>query len=463
MARISAQFSAPGVTNDIIAVIYKSTAPSTEIDRLVNAGNAIAPWNFIFTGLDNGTYIVRVHDSPDGTTLGNLRHDFWVDAATNEVVRERVFLTVGGTGDSDPADGDTTVDLLLPGREVTGVFKEGFRYLKPSECDFTDQSNIQLLVDSEGNQLQFTSGEVYCIELAALVTISEPSSGGGGMDAVKVQNGNEAILAITATAADLNKTHLISSTNTSQRTDLPAAGSVSEGAGFKFMHDGGNLVNVHIRRNGMDLIRFRGADVTDIYLGRNEWVKIVKAGTKWYVVDYHGQWDKVGQRSYVDVVGPNMLVLDGTKYDGAVYKRLYNYGVNSLAPSQKVIESVWQLTSDTFNGQSKFTKRSLYVVDTIQEEIRVPNDLGKSYRALLNIGGSDSTRVDNVAGGYQPWQVGPHDHGLPIDKVSGAGNRQSLTETPGNDEILDENNRTGLNPGTENRVENVGQIPVVLI
>ncbi|UXO94059.1 receptor-binding domain of short tail fiber protein [Pseudanabaena phage Pan5] len=461
MGFISSSFTAPGVTNDIIAVIYKTTAPSTEVARLVNAGNALNPWNFVFTDLPDGTYIVRIHDSPDGTTLGNIRHDYWINAVTNQVERERIWITVGGPNANDPADGDTSVDLGLPGRVVTGVFKEGWRYFKPTECDYTDQSNIELLLDVNGNQFVFSQEEVYVIELAALVATATPTTG-GGMDSIVIQNGNELTINITNGVNDLNKTHLISSTNNSQQTILPAVASVSDDNGYKFVHDGGSLVNVDIETTGSDLIRFRGADVDHIYLGKGEWVKLLAKSGKWYVVDYHGQWDYVGRRINVDAVGNNMLTLNGTKYDGAVYKRLYEFAL-SLPPSQKVTEGVWLTTQDTFNGVSKFTKRSLYMVDTVNQELRVPDDLGKSYRNLLNIGGSDSTRVDNVAGGYQPWQVGPHDHSLPIDGVPPAGNRQSLTSTPNNDERLDEDNRTGLNIATENRVENVGQIPVVLI
>ena len=102
----------------------------------------VTNYNFIIPGLDPENYYVRYYDAPTDSSLGTLQSELIVNALTGEFLYERRFYTVDGPGDYDPSDSDTGItDPYLIGKNVTGVFKEGKRYLDPeSEFTFRDLS-----------------------------------------------------------------------------------------------------------------------------------------------------------------------------------------------------------------------------------------------------------------------------------------------------------------------------------
>jgi hypothetical protein len=140
-------------------------------------------------------------------------------------------------------------------------------------------------------------------------------------------------------------------------------------------------------------------------------------------------------------------------YDGNEYKRLYEY-ITSLPAGQ-------QLTLTAWAGSA--IKQKFYGVNTVSKMFRVPDMRGMTVRYLKNIGSTDADRPDNLPGGFQGWTVGPHQHDLPAD-AAGSSDLQSVVVTSNADEGFNGGHLTALNnPGGENRVDNVGLIPVILI
>lgn len=456
---------AGGVINYLIVVIYKTTALGAEVDRVVyHAGVSPNPFNYAFTDLVNGTYVVKVHESVDGTTLGTLRHDYWIDASTGQITQERVFFTVNSGIGTAPAAGATIFsDPSLDGKTISGVFRTGYGYLTPStEWQPHAGGGFELL-----GGLNFSDSEVWCFEISYTVIETAPSPNDAFADIEVFATDT------TLTSADYNKTILGNSANPSQTFTLPTIAGVPDGKGFVFIHDGGSAKNLTLSGG---TYRFRGADVTAVHLGKGEKVKVIKktisGSPKWYVVDCVGQWDRIGERKGVELLGDNMLICDGTEYDGLVYKRFFDYIKNTVPLGQKVSYAVFDTTT-VINGETVYAKRGFYAVDLVNNKFKVPDLRNTSVRFLKNIGGADATRVDNVPGGYQHHDVGAHKHtGLTAENTSHASassiqavpNVKLLVNTSAGSVTSVSQAETGVyNTGGETVTRNVGLIPVVLI
>lgn len=444
MGRISNTFQATGVTAGVIIVIYKTTAPASEVARLYRAGPQTTPWNFVFADIVDGVYIVRIHETTDGTTLGLMRHDYWQDAITNQILAADGWFDVAGGGPTDPADGATSqIDASRAGKIVRNLFQEGFRFLKPGvECDLSDPTEIKLL----GGRT-FAAGSRWYYELAESVTSASPVAA-GDYATIEEFSGNK-VLANT----DAGKTWMFTASGTTQVTTLPLLSTVSDGDGFVIVHDGGPVINVELAVSGGDVIRFRGNDKNKLYLGKGELVKVIKKGIKWRVVNSIGQWDQVGSRIGVDKQPDNALIADGSLIDGNIYKRLYEF-VTSLPAGQQISLTTWAGSP---------TKQRFFAVNTSSKIMRLPDMRGMTIRGLKNIGSTDTERPDNIPGGFQAWSVGPHQHDLPADQA-GISDLMTVWNNPNSDEGFDGGHLTAVNnPGGENRVDNVGLLPIVLI
>jgi hypothetical protein len=456
--KVSYSISAcPGITNKLISILYSTLAPTAEIARIVDSSSHASPVNQEFDNLNTGTYLVRIFQSTDGTTLGTLQHDFWIDTSSAQSALELVFFQVDGGGANDPVGGASSyINTYLNGKTVVSVFQEGFRFLRVGiEYSLHTGGGIDLI----GNV--FGSGSVWSVAVTYPVQTASPTIDDTFGDVVAV-TGN-----LTITSAHYNKSLFCNSSSNTQLLSAPVLSGVPDGKGFLVVHDGGNQINVKFKANGSEAIRFRGADVNYILLAKGEWIKIIKKGTKWYVIEKDGQWDRIGERIGRDLVVSNSLALDGSQYDGTVYLRLADY-VNSL-PNTQVVDYTTFDTTATINGESVFTKRGFFA--TSGSMIKVPDMRNLSVRFVKNIGGTDTTRIDNLAGGYQGWQIGEHFHTanetdasvLFVKRKSGGpGGGFGLNNAGGGFELA-ERNSGKVNVGLENNVRNIAQIPLLLI
>lgn len=461
MAEVSFTISAvPGLTNDLIAVIYKTTDPGAEIDRVLLDDDHSSPVNVQFSDLDPGVYIVKIHESPDGTTLANLRHDFWVDANTNTILFERRFYRVNGGGDNDPTSGTTAItDPYFDGKTISGVFQEGYRYLKPEEEWEQDTGGVlQFLNDiNSGSQITNNPDQIWMVEIQFPTTPPAGSNNAPFTDIV-LESGN-----VTLDSSYDNKTILGTSAGNKQTLTSRAISSIPEGRGFLIIHDSSSAVNLIFKAQSGEVIRFRQADVNQVVLGKGEWIKAIRKGSKLYVIEYQGQWDRVGDIEPARQASANRLLCDGTtEYDLNVYVRLNDY-INSL-PVAQVVSYATFATTATINGEAGVeTKIGFFAKDTVTNKVKLPKLFNQAIMFLKNDGGADSKRVDNIPGGYRHHEVGPHDHDQPAD-ANGSSNTQSLVDTANSDEGFNTPHKTAIhNPGGETVPRNIGFLPYLLI
>lgn len=446
-----------GVIPFMVIVVYKSTAPTAEVDRIVyENGVNPNPFQFVFTDLVNGTYYVVVHESVDGISLGNIRHDYWIDAATNTILFERYFFRVGEEG--APSAGESVfTDLSLNGVTITGVFKEGFRYLR-------DNVEWQPYSGGPGWELlagqSFSIDEVWSYEVSRTIATSAPSPNDAFAEVVAVSGD------ITLDSSHLNKTILVNSALNKVTVTLQNAASVPDGKGYIIRHDRGNAINVVIKAFNTNIIRFRGTDKNSVVEGIGEVVKLIKytddGQPKWCVQDEHGHWERVGEYvGWHSQVRDNHIPLLGGEYDPVTYVRLAEF-VDSLEPTLVKTYAEFNSTT-TINGEVVYHKRGFFAKDAGTGKIRVPDLAGKYMRYLKNVGGADASRIDNIPGGYQHWAVGEHDHNLPRDG-GGLEDLQSVVNSANSDEAISGLSKTGKhNTGGENIVKNIGLIPLLCI
>jgi hypothetical protein len=455
MAEISFQISAaPGILNDLIAVIYKTTDSAAEIDRILDDSDHSSPQSFQFSDLDPGVYIVKIHESPDGSTLGNLRHDWWEDASTNQILFERRFYTVDGGGTYDPTVGvDKIIDPYFSGKNVTGVFQEGYRYLKPTtEWQQNSGGEIEWLAGITNSYGQVWSVEITYTQPAAQVIAQNPFSDIVVVTANTTLDNTYYNKAIYARAAG----NIITITS-------PSIGTIPEGKGFLIYHDGGNAINTIFQLPASQIVRFRGRDQNNVILGKGEFIKVIKkviSGTDYlFVTDHDGQWSRVGEiiegRQAID----NGVYLDGTEYDLNVYKRLEEY-VDGLPPDQIVDYTTYD-TPATIQGEVVYPNNGFFAVDTVSNKCKVPKLLHQSIRFLKNVGGVDADRVANKPGGYQHHNVGQFTYSGKILQKSGTSN-QVVVLANINDVDLGSSDVI-INQNLETRDRNVGFIPIMLI
>ncbi len=441
MAAVKGTIGANGGTDGIIIVIYKSTAPSVEVDRIFKPFPHSAPYNFQFSDVVPGNYLVNIHWTTDGTTLGALVADYWYPAVSS-TGGVGVVQFLGGT---DVADGATEWNNAdLAGKELLLLYEEGTRPLRNGyEWEPIATGGVRLLAGRT-----FSDEGVWTVMYAETVISSVPVAGGAEFTEISELPGNT-----TLSSAEVNKWVIATGIASSQTLGLPPAGSISSG-GYMISHDGRGPINVRITATGTNTIRFRGQNLQYIDLGIGEKVTLIKSSNGWRVRDYAGQWDRLGDIHAVRDIVINQLPADGqTLYDGNQYRRIYEWLLN--LPSNRVVNTVaaWNTTA-VFNGQTKFINRGLFFLDIVAKTFRTPDMRGK-YLWFLDVG---------IPGQFDPWQIGDHTHPLPIQDF-GTQDRQSIVVNANADEGLSETNRTGLPgpAGASNHVERIGLIPVVLI
>lgn len=453
---------APGVLNDFISVIFNSLNTAAEIARIVTPQPHAAPVNLQFNNLDPGIYLVEVHDTPGGGVLGNMRHDFWVDARTNAILFERRFYVVDAGGANDPVAGTTAItDSYFNGKTISGVFQEGYRYIKPTVEWAQAGATLNFLNDlNSGSQITNNNGQVWTVEI--MYTIIQ--TGGSTKDEF-----TDIIDIITNTAlgsTEYGKVLMVAGATSKVFLLAPFLGTIPDGTGFMVVHNGGSVINVQFALQSGEVIRFRGADVNYIYLAKGEFIKMIKKGTKLYVVDYRGQWDRIGEMVNGDIQIDNSLVFNGAQYDGNVYPRIYEWIRDVLPLSQKVSPTDWVNVNQVIRGETVYTKRMLYAIDTSVQSFIVPDRRNLMIRAVKNIGGADITRVDNVPGGYQHDEIrttifyvtiGP---GQRANSASGSGKvAVGGDASEGADIVLPATIGTGL----ETHPQNIASLPLLLI
>lgn len=455
MGQIKLTIGQVNITNHLIIVARKTTTPLVEEAREAFPPPHPATQNVVVPAvgdIDPVVYYIDAYESSDGVALDLLLSQFVYDLKNSIVIAERRFYVVGGPGANDPAaDQQILTDAYLDGKTISGVFKEGFRYLRPDtetivEWEPVTGGGIELQGD-----LYFSGGEVYVVEISYLADQTQVSSGGmySGVDLI-----------------DTNTT--LSSSNRNKRLRCHAAASntlvvtlesvalVPDGTFYHFTSNAGMQNQTRILPAGSETVLYNGENYPELSFGKGEFIRIVKVGSIWEAEMAHDNILRIGERfagTWKD--HPSTKPEDGALYDGDEWPRIWWWISNKLPSTHKI-------TDDTvINGgyTHPSDKPGLFVVHSTLKKFRLPKTQNMSERGLLNFTSynGDSARAYDYPGGFQDEMVAPHTHPLPRES-GGFQDIMSLVNTGGSDEGISSASLTGDNTGTENRVKNFGVI-----
>lgn len=470
MAHIKQTISAaPGILTPIIVVLYKTSAPTSEYARLTIPLPHTAPYIYEFSSVDPDIYNVKHYSTPDGTTLGTVLKDFFCDSTLNVITEDSKFYTVDGPDPEDPVSGtDTITDApFIDGNTVVELFQEGFRQLEPGVEWRQDPGGVIKLLGGILNN----GGQKWFVR----IKISSATTTAGYNDTfsiIDVVTGD-----VTLGSGHYNHTILVTSSPNKQTTTLPLIGTVPDGKGFVVVHDRGNAINVIVKAQSGEVIRFRGQDKNQVVLGIGEIIKIIKKGSKYYVLDFNGQWERVGEFiGWYSNLKDNFVPLSGGEFDPSIYVRLGEL-VDSLDPSLVVDYTAFDSTA-VFNGETVYHKRGFFAKDAGTGKIKVPDLSAKGIRFLKNYGGSDADRADNIPGGYQHDRMRDHNHkDLQGEDTSHGSSSSALTGTvrllvnsTGGNVVTIANSKTGGVQiggvdafGADTHGKNIGMLPLLAI
>lgn len=440
-----------------VSAIKVSDVTATEV-FIEYINTPVSNYTLVIPGLDPDNYYINFRDAPTTSDLGTLVSQAFVNAQTGEWEYERRFYRVGAlpSGASINAAGTVITDPYLENRNVTGVHKEGFRYLiLDDEATHDDAAGTLTMAD-----FPLSANEVLAVEIKYNV-----SGAGSTTSATGLFSDTISVTAATYTVdpADKYKRFSLDCSGAKQEITLPALSSLVTGDFVYFEHrrDGAQAQS-RVKCAGSDKIYYNGlaigvVELTELWVSRGGGLYLRKEGTYWEVIgDYEGH--RVGERmsgGYKDHV--LWLPEDGALLDGDEYPALYWWLRN-------VLPNTHQVTDDTVTSSSYVHptgKEGLFVIHSSSKAFRMPNTQGLSERGLIDFAtyGADAGRSYDYPGGVQAGQVGEFTSTVSVPKgygYTGSPNVLRFGNGSNNPENVDWS--ITMNTGKENRVENFGVI-----
>lgn len=438
----------------------KVSDPGTEV-FVEYINTPVSNYTLIIPDLDPDNYYINFRDAPDTASLGTLVSQAFVNAQTGEWEYERRFYRVGDlpSGASLSADGTVLTDAYLENKTVSGIFKEGYRYLElGDEATHDDAAGTITLAGG----ISLSDGEVLAVEITYSVGVASTVSASGLFaDTISVTAAT-----YTVDPGDKYKRFSLDCAGTKQEVTLPALSALATGDYFYFEHRReGAQAQTRIKCAGSDTILYNGLalgtnDLTELWVSKGGCLYLRKEGTNWEVIgDYEGH--RVGERmaaGYKDHV--LWIPEDGRLMDGDEYPALYWFIRNVLPSTHYISDS--GVSSGSYAHPSN--KPGLFVIHPTGKAFRMPDTQGLSEKGLLdfNTYGADSSRAYDYPGGYQADQVKSHDHALQYYRNDTGGGDQQWTYYLDSDKgaiaLPAATYKTASEGGSENTVKNVGVV-----
>lgn len=431
----------------------KVSDPSTEV-FIEYINTPITSYALVIPDLEPANYYVNFREAPNTSSLGTLRAQAVVNALTGEWESERRFYTVGSLPSGVTIVGNVLTDPYFSGKTITGVFKEGFRFLELGTDAAQTDDELELL----SPDLSFSDGEKLAVELKYNVAAATTTTAAGIFsDTITVTGATYTVLSTNKT-----KRHCLDAAGATQVITMPPLSSVVTGDYFYFEHKrNGAQAQSKIVFDGTEKVYFNGFDglteLSELWISKGESLYLRKEGSFWEILFNYGG-TRVGERmaaTFVDHV--NFLPEDGRLLDGDEYPALYWWIRNILPNTHYVTDN--GVTSGSYAHPAG--KEGLFVIHSTLKKFRLPNTQGLSEKGLADFDsyGADAGRVYDYPGGKQNGQVGEFTENIAVPK----GN--SYTGSPNNDKFgngsNNPENRTWtvtFNSGKENRVPNIGVI-----
>lgn len=193
---------------------------------------------------------------------------------------------------------------------------------------------------------------------------------------------------------------------------------------------------------------FSFEDRTKLYISDGEKIELIWTGAKYVLLDYSGNFLKVGEFGQGYNIKPNTIAANGALLLRAEYPRLFEWV--QVISNSVVSESVWNTTP----GYKGF-----FTTGTNSTNFRIP-DLRAMFIRHLDLGaGIDFGRNNENPGGYEADDIRSHDHDYtkPAANGSASGNAVSHPDGP----LV--NAKTGPTGGMETRPRNIGLIPFLYV
>lgn len=395
---IASNFS--GETGYVIAVLVKSTAPLTEITRVVYS----APHSQreeLFENLQPVWHLIRFWRSADGVSLDEEILTLAGNARSGAVYPVERYEYVVGRGDgetgvwADPEQDDIGIrDTRLLGA-MYWVEERGTGSLLTSEI--TDRSD-------EGGGFDFTQeGKVmndegvYIVTAIHRVDITADSEDPGSIVSEGIyileddQDYDAALMSGKILVADFVTTVGV--------LNMPNLALIPNGR-FTLQTHGGAQRNLTLQLDAGDTVKFRGQDVNKIVLGQGEDLEIIIDENSLYVGRYNTNHARIGERIFADKELLNTLIRDGGSRALADYPRVDEY-LDSLPAGAVVNETTWQ-TSSTSDGETIYPNKGKWMREGLN--FRPPDDRAKYMRGL------DITSGTPAAGAFKQRQMIGHSH-----------------------------------------------------
>lgn len=433
----------------------KVSDPGTEV-FVEYINTPVSNYTLIIPGLDPDNYYINFRDAPTLSDLGTLVSQAFVNAQSGEWEYERRFYEVGALPSGVTIVGKVLNDPYLQNRNVTGVFKEAFRYLvETNEYTFDDATGDLELVSPS---LDFSDGEQFIVELKYSVATCTTTTAAGLFAATVTVTG------ATYTVLPTNKynRHCLDASGTTQVVTLCSLSAIATGDYVYFEHKrNGAQAQSKIVTAGTDKIYFNGFDglteLTELWLAKGESVYLRKEGSFWEVIfDYAGV--RVGERMAGTFKGhTNWLPEDGRLLDGDEYPALY-WWIRNILPNTHYV-------SDSGVSSGAYVhpvgKEGMFVIHPTGKAFRLPNTQGLTERGLIDFStfGADPERAFDYPGGVQNEQVGEFTEAIAVPKGYGyTGGPNAVRFGNGFNNPENKTWTVTFNSGNENRTKNVGVV-----
>lgn len=499
LGRIELTHNFEGETGYILLRWYRTDTPLTAQSGLVSgsglgsqAGTNVtqvyypAPHSeesLIIEDIDPVMFNVKAYRSADGATPDEEILTLACDASANAQYSTTVYTyIVDRGGDYDPVSGTNELrDERLENAEYTVVERGTGPLIPPTEAEaeYTDRSDDGGGFDFTGDKV-FEPQGVYFVIVRNRVSVSdtEPDSGGDEVNNVYFLEEDETFdrdamngKLIYADKGDPDSILTLEFENLSLIADCF----------FRVSTQSGGQRYLTLQLDTGDTVRQDGAAKNAIHLGVAEEMGIMIRSNVMYIISDNTNYWRLGLPFMADKVYNNTLRRDGTLYQQEDYPRAVEY-LDSLPPGQVVTEVQWA-SSVTINGDTKYPYKGFWARDDLNGTFRVPDDRGKTERALLSDSG-DTERVTQGPGGFQNAKtsmkgvtIGIRDGsgGSSTGTISGTGfsgqdsykttpNGGFITENAGTQyHIRFNNSGDGFSGTDENRNDNTGKIPLVVV
>lgn len=368
--------------------------------------------NEVWTGFNNVVHYIDFRESPDGVAQGILLATFVYDVKNQTLLAERRYYTTDGGEANDPVTGDTSItDPYLDGANVTGVFKEGFRYLKPT-AEFEHSGSV---IDMPSVPA-LNNGEVLTVEIT--YTVNVPSGNGSSFPADIIER--SADFAIDSSMLG-NMIEINGSAEVITGT-MPDPLTLPDNAKIAFNTDNGTQRYFAIPLSG-GYAWVGGEQRTTLYMAQGEQLTMIKKGSYWRILSWTpGNHARVGE-----VVKSSSQPVASTPETGgwksiSLYPRIFYWHVNELPPTV--------LGVGTYPTPPLLAHMTKYCIDLVNGYFWVPNTQGFFDRNTDFAGSIDTGRAvgDRKPNTNQQYAIQSHQHFTFYNNGS-TSNKTPLSET----------------------------------